>query len=158
MIINVIKKLWDKQEKKKWYETYWAIDLHGTIIKPDHINYDNIDNLKDLDINFYPYVKDVLRYLTKRDDIKLILYTSTKNYIIELYLNEFIKSSIKFDYVNENPEIKEKHFGFYDHKFYRDVLIDDKAGFDPETEWRLIYELLNSDDSYKPLNDWKRFF
>ncbi len=53
---------------------------------------------------------------------------------------------IKFDYVNENPEIHAlssdpKSSDFSD-KFYFNVGIDDKFGFDPESDWVDLYDFL----------------
>ena len=137
MMIDYIQKMFEHSFEKEWYETYWAIDLHGTIIKP---------NYKDVTYpaEYYPFAKKVLQLLTKRPDIKLILWTSSFPHEIEEYLKKFEIDEIHFDAVNENPGISSKNgnFGFYVHKFYFNVLFEDKAGFDPEKEWELIYEFL----------------
>lgn len=138
MIIDYIRKMFDHSFSKEWFETYWAIDLHGTIIKP---------NYKDVSYpaEYYPYAKKVLQILSKRPDIKLILFTSSYPHEIEEYLEKFKSDEILFDAVNENPGISSKNgnFGYYDKKFYFNVMIEDKAGFDPETEWEQIYNYLN---------------
>ena len=129
-----IKKMFIHSKKSGYYETYWAIDIHGTISKPDYRRDKKV-------INYYPYAKETLQLLSKRDDIILILYTSSYPEEIKIYQKTFIKDDIKFKYVNENPEISEEKgsFGYYDDKFYFNVLIDDKAGFDPK-DWKQIYK------------------
>ena len=56
------------------------------------------------------------------------------------------ENDIHFDYVNENPEIHAlssdpKSSDFSD-KFYFNVGIDDKFGFDPENDWVDLYDFL----------------
>lgn len=137
MLVDFISKMFENSFKKEWYETYWAIDLHGTIIKP---------NYKDVSYpaEYYPYAKQVLQILSKRPDIKMILYTSSFPNEIEEYLKKFEKDEIHFDAVNENPGISSNNgnFGYYEKKFYFNVMIEDKAGFDPEKEWKHLFEFL----------------
>jgi len=135
MIVDYISKMFEHSFKKEWYETYWAIDLHGTIIKPTY---------NGVDVEYYPYAKEVMQILSKRPDIKTILWTSSFPHEIEKYIVQFAKDGILFDAVNENPGISSKNgnFGYYEKKFYCNVMIDDKAGFNPETEWRFIYDYL----------------
>jgi len=35
-IIRWIKLMFTHAEQKQWYQTYWAIDVHGTITMPDY--------------------------------------------------------------------------------------------------------------------------
>jgi hydroxymethylpyrimidine pyrophosphatase-like HAD family hydrolase len=138
MLVEFISKMFDHSFEKEWYETYWAFDLHGTIIRPTY----NSNG----DMEYYPYALDVLRLLTKRPDIKLILWTCSYPEEIKDFLKEFELDKIHFDAVNKNPGISSKNgnFGYYEDKFYFNVLFDDKAGFDPEKEWKLIYDFLIS--------------
>ena len=148
-ILKWIKKMLDHAKEKEWYETYWFIDIHGVISKPDYRK-----TVKEID--YYVYVKETLQYITKnRPDIIMILFTSSYPAEIEFYINQFKKDNIFFKYVNENPEINDSkgNFGCYDKKPYFNVLIDDKCGFDPILDWQPIYEyFVNSD--YKPNPAW----
>lgn len=144
-LLTWIKKMFNHAKEKKWYETYWFIDLHGVISKPDY--------RKDVKgIEYYPYVKETLQYITKeRKDVVMILFTSSYPYELEIYMKQFKDDDIHFKYINENPEISDTKgsFGCYDKKPYYNVIIDDKGGFVPEIDWQPIYEyFLNSD--YKP--------
>jgi hypothetical protein len=138
-----------KAYKKKWYETYWAIDLHGTIIKPTY---------NGTEVEYYHYAKECLQILSKRKDIKLILWTCSHPHEIKEYINTFIKDNIVFSYINENPEIvsNQGDYGYYDDKFYFNILFDDKAGFDPEKDWETIYYELNMLNriGYMPEENW----
>lgn len=148
-ILSWIEKMLKHAEERKWYETYWFIDLHGVISKPDY-------RKEVKTINYYPYVKETLQFLTKkRHDIIMILFTSSYPDEIRIYMEQFEKDEILFKYVNENPEIDDSKgsFGCYDKKPYYNVLIDDKCGFEPKTDWQPIYEyFVNSE--YKPDPNW----
>jgi len=149
MLVTYISKMFDHAFSKEWFETYWAIDLHGTIIKPTY---------NGVEVEYYPYAKETLKMLTKRPDIKMILWTSSYPEEIRQYLETMSKDDILFDEINENNGISSNNgnFGYYDQKFYCNVLIDDKAGFDPEIEWKLIYEYLLACESisYFPNPNW----
>lgn len=151
MIVDYIKKMFENSFKKEWYETYWAIDLHGTILTPTYKDPKSIGK-------FYPYAKETLQLLTKRPDIKLIMWTSSFPEEILRYENELSSHGIKFDAVNKNPQISSRNgnFGYYEDKFYFNVLIDDKAGFDPHVEWKQIYDYLIEceKNNYLPNPEW----
>ena len=110
----------------KWGFTYWAFDLHGTIIKP---NYETGNIPKE----FYPYAKEVLQMLSKRDDIVMYMYTCSHPHEQEQYVKYFEDEGITFKWVNENPDVPTDNngYGYYEDKPYFNVLFEDKAGFDP---------------------------
>ena len=64
----------------------------------------------------------------------------------ELYsvLSFFNSHGLGFNFWNCNPNIKSTKTGCFDYKFYFSVLLNDKAGFDPDTDWKLIYEYLKN--------------
>jgi len=136
MIVNWIEKMFKHSFEKKWYETYWAFDVHGVILKPNH-------RKNSIYVEFYPHAKEALQLISKRNDIVMILSTSSYPEEIKHYMKVFEENDIHFKYVNENPEINSKkgNFGHYDQKFYFNVLFEDKAGYSPETEWKLVKEL-----------------
>lgn len=122
--------------KKEWFETYFVIDLHGTIIKKTYKQHDE-------NVEYYPYAKELMQLLTKRKDIKLIMYTCSHPKEIEYYNSVFLKDGIIFDSFNENNDISSRNgnFGFYEKKFYFNIMMDDKAGFEPEVELEALYNL-----------------
>lgn len=137
-ILNaILKNHFDYKEKRGWDKTYWFFDIHGTILKP---NYTYGNTPKD----FYPYAKETLQYLSKLPDVCMILYTCSHPHEIEEYIKLFEEHDIKFEYVNDNPEVVTdvNGYGCYDKKPYVNVLFEDKAGFDPETEWKLVLLLM----------------
>lgn len=130
MVKKAIKRAFEKAKKKKWNQIYLMVDVHETIIKPNYSS-------EVLPKSFYPLAKEVLQYLTQRDDVVLILYTCSWPKEIEEYIELFKENDIIFSYSNENPEVKEveNKYGCYVDKPYYDVILDDKAGFDWRTDW-----------------------
>jgi hypothetical protein len=136
-------------EAKEWYETYWAFDIHGTISLPDY-------RKTSKEIEYYPFAKETLQLISQtRPDIILILYTSSYPEELKIYYDTFKADGINFKYVNENPEIADAKgsFGYYDKKFYFNVLVDDKCGFEPDTDWEPIYKFFKK-TKYRPEPSW----
>ena len=80
-----------------------------------------------------------LQVMSENDNICLIMYTSTYPDMIEKYVEFFAERGIRFDYINENPECKSNEISDFSKKIYFDILLDDHAGFDPETDWKEIF-------------------
>lgn len=130
-ILDVIKQSWEDQEQRNWPATYWLVDIHGTILKPD---YGNISK------EFYPFAKDALQ-LASKSDIKLIMWTCSTPEDIEQYVKYFAENGIVFDFIGINPDAFNYPYGDYTKKAYANVMLDDKAGFCPSA-WESIYQLL----------------
>jgi len=131
---KLIKRTFSKIEERGWSTCYWAIDIHETILKPNYS--------KDISTEFYPYAKETLKYLSQRKDTSLILFTSCHDEHVAEYQRLFLKNEIYFVYVNENPEVEDTEYGHFGKKFYMNILLDDKAGFDAETQWKEIFDTL----------------
>lgn len=137
-IIKAIEKNhFEAKEKRGWDKTFWFFDIHGTILKP---NYEYGNTPKD----FYPYAKEAMQLISEQKDIVRILYTCSHPHEIKEYIDLFLSQGITFDYINENPEVETdvNGYGCYDKKPYMNVLFEDKAGFDPYTDWKLVYLFL----------------
>ena len=151
MMINWIQKMFAHSFSKEWYETYWAFDIHGVILEPNY-------RKNSLHATFYPWAKETMQILSERKDIVLIMFTSSYPTEIEYYYKVFKDNDIHFDYINENPAIDSMkgNFGFYEKKFYYNVLFEDKSGFDPESEWKQLYDLFMKykKDGYIPNKEW----
>lgn len=134
-IINAIDKSFIKAKERNWECTYWFFDIHETIIFP---NYD----AGNVQVDFYPYAKEVLQILSKRKDIKMHLYTCSWPNEVMQYDKVFKENNIKFDYLNsKNPEVHNNKLGYYKDKPYFNVLLEDKAGFE-KGQWKDIKEYL----------------
>jgi hypothetical protein len=134
MITRAIETCFRSAKEKGWNKTYWAIDIHGTILKPTYNN--------KISTEFYPYAKEALQLISQRTDIYKILFTCSYPHEVEQYITYFAKHQIHFDNVNQNPEVADGAYGYYHEKIYFNVLMDDKAGFNGETDWKPVYEML----------------
>lgn len=146
-ILKVLERQYKKQMKNKWYESYVIVDMHGVITRPNH-------KVRLPKLDFYPFALRTLSILSEREDIRLILYTSSYPDQRQNYIDQLKDIGIEFNYINENPEIRSvEDFGYYEEKPYFDVYLDDKAGFDPEIEWVGIYDFLR--ENKPPPVEWK---
>lgn len=123
--------------QKKWNKTYWAFDIHGTILKPTF-------QTGVMSTEFYPFAKEAMQVITRREDIVRVLYTCSYPEEIVEYVKFFKSHGIHFDHVNKNPDVCAGAYGYYDHKFYFNVLFEDKAGFDPLTDWKMVFDFLSA--------------
>ena len=136
MITRAIERAFEKAKRENWDKTYWAFDIHETMVIPNW-------STEELPTSFYPEAKEVLQAISKRKDICMILYTCSHPHEIEKYREFFEEHQIHFDYANENPEVESRGYGCYDHKPYFNVLFEDKAGFDPQSDWTKVKVLIN---------------
>ena len=104
------------------------VDLHDTVLPS---SYDSNDTLATI----YNFALPALMKLTERPEYKLILWTSSHDDYIYKLMPEFNKYGVIFDYVNENPECVTGDLVNLDSKFYFNVILDDKAGFDGTKDW-----------------------
>lgn len=131
MIKDAIERAFNRAKSKKWDKIYIGVDLHGVVIEPDY-DYNSGANVK-----YYDRAVEVLKLLSNRDDITLIMYTCSHPEEITRYNESFKAKGIQFDYVNENPEVENTRYGNYRDKPYFDILFEDKAGFVP-SDWHLL--------------------
>lgn len=123
-----------KRPDRNWKKIYVAVDLHGVVLLP---NYENTST------EYYPLAREVMQTLTNRSDVVLIMYSCSKREEVQKYIEFFLKDGIKFDYIGHNPEVVETRFGDFTHKPYFNILLEDKAGFDPEIDWDIIKNTLS---------------
>jgi len=149
-ILKWIKKMFNHAEKKEWYMVYFTFDLHGTISKPDYRR-----TIKE--VKYYPYAKETLQLLSERKDITTILWTSSYPNEIEIYNKQLKKDNINFDFIGDNPDITNEKgaFGYYEKKHYFNALFEDKSGFNPERDWKFLYDFFKN-QSYRPKTEWCR--
>jgi hypothetical protein len=146
-ILVWIKTMFKHAEERQWDRVYFTFDLHGTISCPDY-------RKKIKKIKYYPYAKETLQLLTKRDDIKMILWSSSYPDELEIYKNQLEEDDIIFDFIGENPEISDAKgaFGYYNQKHYFNLLVEDKSGFNPNS-WESLYNYFNN-QTYRPDPSW----
>ena len=139
--MSIIKSInynhFELKEKRNWDRTFWFFDLHGTVLKSNY-------KAGNIPREFYPYAKETLQFLSTLPDVVMCIYTCSHPNEIDEYMELFKSLGINFAYINENPEVKTQvgGYGCYDKKPYMNVLFEDKAGFDPETEWEEVLILM----------------
>lgn len=132
-----IEKIFKLKEARNWDTIYWAVDVHDTCIVANY-------KAGEIPTEFFPHAKEVLQMISERKDCCLILYTCSYPKEIEKYLEFFKSHNINFKYVNKNPEAENTAFGHFEVKFYFNILLEDKAGFDAEEDWIKIKEVLQT--------------
>lgn len=136
-IIKAFNTAITRAKERGWDKIYVFADIHETIIKP---NYDEFV----IPEEFYEGAKEVMQFISNTKFFCLIMYTCSWPKENEKYLEYFKANGINFEYVNENPEVKSKAYGCYDHKPYINVLLEDKAGFDPTEDWKNLSDYFKS--------------
>jgi len=131
---HAFEKAFEDAEKKGWNYFYVFVDIHGTIVHPNYEEHVPKD--------FYKDAKEVLQMISERKDMKVALYTCSHKDQIEQYLKFFRENGIIFDFINHNPEVTNLKYGNFDSKPYMNVLLEDKAGFDPEIDYKILKRYL----------------
>lgn len=135
--MKTISQLFDSafavKEKRNWEKIFVIVDIHETILEPTWS--------EKVSETYYPMAKECLQILTKREDVCLIQWSSS-SYVNNLaYDDKFCNDEIFFNYINENPEVPSTFYADFDTKLYMNVIIDDKAGFEPR-DWHELYGYL----------------
>ena len=124
-----VKEMYRLKAERNWDKLYFAIDLHGTIIEPGRLK----------KLNVYHEAQLGLQFLTERPEIVLILFTSTLPSMLTEFYSWCELNQIKFDYFNENPEcVGHNRQGDYTRKFYFNLVLDDRAGFNYKEDWNIV--------------------
>lgn len=134
---SIVNQYKDFRDKKIYDKCYIMVDLHNTVFVP---TFDNPENFK-----YFRWAKQCLQILSKIPWIKLIMWTSCYPDKLEMYRKHFEDNNIYFDYVNENPECNNSNYACFDNKFYFDIGIDDRFGFEAEKDWSELYPELVKD-------------
>lgn len=136
MIIDAIKRAYKQLEEKNWDKIYWAIDMHGTCLKSSYKTNQNEWINED--------VIKTLQLISSLPESMIILWSSVYPAEQSRIIHLFRDNNISIEAFNENPFEKNTNTGDFREKFYFNILLDDKAGFDPEIDWKLIYKYLTT--------------
>lgn len=133
MILRAVKLAYEKHSEK-YPHIFWKIDLHGVCLRSSYKSgeYEWINN------DVVPALKEIMSC----PHSKIILWSSCYEHEQQKIIDFFNNSGIRVDFFNENPMFANTEYGCFDQKFYFSILVDDKAGFDPDTEWKLIHDFL----------------
>lgn len=137
MNIFNIRKTFQQKKERGWDRIYFAIDLHDTVIEGKYTKFNE-------GAQIFPYAREFFAWAAKREDVYLVLWTSSWNDAIQKTLPWLESEGIRFDAINENPDCKSTTLCDFGKKFYFNVLLDDKAGFEGNTDWKLLIDELKS--------------
>ena len=135
-IAKAFEVAFNRKIEKNWEKIYVVVDIHDTILRACYENEETYD--------YYPYSREALQLMTAREDICLILWSGCYAEKMDEYRARFAEEGIRFDYSNENPEVGNTSFQNFEVKLYFNVGIDDKFGFEPETDWVKVIEVLGT--------------
>jgi hypothetical protein len=133
-----IVRAYRTKKKRNWDRLYFAVDLHDTITQSTYTR-DEVQKKA-----FFPGAIETLKYFSSCKDIILILNTSSFPIYLKEYYRQFEENEIYFDYLNENPEVPSTDVGDFGKKFYFNILMDDKAGFNPLKDWDRVLKLVKA--------------
>ena len=134
-LITKLQFEFDKARKRGWKQIYLFVDLHDTVLEPSYHG-------GDISRKCFEGAIECLQEFSKRKDVILVLYTSSKEDHIEEYRKFFAQFGIHFTYVNENPDQENTAYADFAKKPYMNLILDDKAGFDPKTHWKLLLDAI----------------
>lgn len=128
MIETSIENAYKRMKEKNWDKIYILVDIHNTVFRPSYH--------KEETYEWFVGAKEALQYMSSNDKLCLILWTSSHKENIDKYIEVFKANCIKFDYINENPEVENDDLCNFDGKLYFNIGIDDKFGFDGDNgDW-----------------------
>lgn len=131
-LIKRFHESFQEMKKNNWDKIYVAVDIHQTILVPCWREKETY--------NYYPFAKKTLQMMSERNDITLILWTSSWDDTANTtYRSHFQKEGIFFEWLNENPECTNTDLACFNKKFYFSVGIDDRFGFDAKFGWLPLY-------------------
>lgn len=138
-ITTAFENAFQRKLEKGWEKIYVVVDIHDTILRACYERSEVYD--------YFPCAKEALQMMSYRDDICLILWSGSPLEILEQYRSRFSEDGIRFEHINDNPEVENSAFQNFDKKLYFNVGIDDRFGFDPEADWEKVIEALARQDT-----------
>ena len=123
-----------RMKDRNWEKIYVLVDIHDTVFEACYHEKE--------EYKWYPFAKEALEIMSHAQQISLILWTSTYENAINDYVEYFKTNGIRFDYINRNTETENTSLSCFDEKTYFNVGIDDKFGFEAETDWEIVYDYL----------------
>ena len=95
---------------------------------------------------------EALQYISSLPETKIIIWSSAFEDDVKRVFELFEQHNITPHFFNENPLVENTSTGNFDKKFYFSLLLDDKAGFDPDVDWRMVKMFVNQERVKHGLN------
>lgn len=130
-IVRAIERAYRITAERGWDRVYWALDLHGTCISSNY--------QKGVYSWLTPECGPILKEISQLPETNLIVWSSLHDSDKIGIATFFKEAGVKIIGINENPLEKSTDTGCFDQKFYMSIIVDDKAGFDPD-EWPQVMQ------------------
>lgn len=142
-ITKAISKAIQKRKERGYDYLYWCVDIHGVILSPTYKR-DNAGAC------YHEIGIEALQLISADPINKIILWSSSYAEPMQDILKYLNNRGVRVEFVNENPECPSTVLCDFSKKFYVDIILDDKAGFEPNDDWEIIYHfLLNYKKDYE---------
>jgi hypothetical protein len=139
MIIEVFEKAFALAKERGWKHIAVAVDLHGTVFRPTYSD--------ELAIEYYDKAQGCLKLMSEEYEgitPLMYMYTCTPYDVQHRYMNFFRRSQYitmyTKDVVQAVMKIENNSFQNFEDKPYFNVLLEDKAGFNPDRDWDIIHD------------------
>lgn len=126
-----IDRTYKEMARRNWDTIYVCVDVHDVILEGKY-------NRLNVGAAYMPNAIRVLKHWTHKPDVRLILWSCSHEDATSSVLAGLEAEGVKFDFINENPECPDNDLCSFGKKFYSNIILDDKAGFEGETDWHLI--------------------
>lgn len=136
-IQKIFRESFIRARVRGWDYIVVLVDIHDTIFKACWENEETYEYL--------PYAKAALQMMSKRDDIKMVLWSSTYPEKLKQYDDKLKSDHIYFDYINEFPEAENSTTGCFDSKMFFNVGIDNAFGFESDDWVDVIKALIENE-------------
>ncbi len=133
--MRYIKKAYERRKNKGWPKLYICVDMHETVVTPTYTRLNEGAVL-------YPGAAEVLQRWTQQPHICLIMWSPLYDDARASLEAIMAANDIKFDYFNSNPENPSGDLCCFDKKWYFDIVLEDKGGFEADVDWFRIKETL----------------
>jgi hypothetical protein len=143
-IPTLFSEAWEKKNQRGWKKVYIMVDLHGVVLPSSYHKKNDLQFISE-------YAKACLQWLTKREDVCLILWSSSHIDEIECVRTWLQGFDIKFDFVNENPLEANTSYADFSKKPYFSIVLDDKAGFEAG-DWYWMLQWINKFEGISPFH------
>lgn len=146
-IVRAVAKAYAVMQARNWDTVYWAVDLHGVCLKSNYKT-DSYEWINEASLR-------ALKVIASLPESRIILWSSVHPEEMSNIIEFFREQGIVVHDFNKNIREKSNDVSCFDKKFYFSVLLDDKAGFDPDTDWDAIAYYLQTKQAVKKLQSMK---
>jgi len=138
-ITQTIADAYIKAVSRGYNKIYYLVDLHGVIM---HSSYEPgvhefIGGIDGIPVN-------TLKMISNCKESVIIIWSCLHERDKPGILEQFNKVGIKVSAINNNPFEQSNSVSSFHEKPYFSVLFDDKAGFNPDEDWKNVYENFSS--------------